>query len=166
MDHPCHRLKVAGKGLKRARYRGRSPVRQKRRGMGSYLEGGPPPPYHDPPGACLAASSPGGWGSRAWWRMGTTPPAAPSSPRLRNCMTHRWMPRLEPRRAGVEELVPPEFLPGFIGHGMTQGRCRHLLPRYRRVLVAAVRPAQLLPCLLADGLPRLPRLLLLPVGDG
>ena len=48
MDHPCHRLKVAGKGLKRARYRVRSPVHEKRRGMGSYLEGGPPPPYHDP----------------------------------------------------------------------------------------------------------------------
>jgi len=88
MDHPCHRLngtgggpapflKVAGTGLKRARYRVRSPVHEKRRGIGSAGEGAGPPPYHDPPG--LPGRPPGG-GSGAWWRMGTTPPAAPSSP--------------------------------------------------------------------------------------
>jgi len=38
MDHPCHCLKVAGMGLKRARYHVRSPVHEKRRGMGSDSE--------------------------------------------------------------------------------------------------------------------------------
>ena len=55
MDHTVPLLKVAGTGLNGALYAARSPVRQKRRGMGSDSEGGAPPPYHDPPGACLTA---------------------------------------------------------------------------------------------------------------